>query len=90
MLDAGVKPNVVTFNCLIDVCAKCHDLDRALQVLRLMPLYESAPDAVSYTSIIDTCCRALEVERAFELVAQLQQQAGHAASLLEHTTHRMR
>ena len=42
--------------------AKCVDLPRALQVLRLMPKYECAPDAVSYTALIDLSCRTLEVE----------------------------
>ena len=29
MLDVGLKPNVVTFNCLIDACGQAKDLDRA-------------------------------------------------------------
>ena len=39
MLDAGVKPNVVTFNCLIDACGRTQQLDKAFHVLQVvMPL----------------------------------------------------
>ena len=76
MLNAGIKPNVVTFNSLIEVSAKCVDLPRALRVLDLMPKYECSPDAVSYTALIDLSCRTLEVERAFELIGQFKQQVG--------------
>lgn len=61
MLNAGIKPNVVTLNCLIEVSAKCLDLPRALHVLHLMPKYECSPNAVSYTALIDLSCRTLQV-----------------------------
>ena len=64
MLDVGLKPNTVTFNCLIDACSKAHDLDKALQVLRLMYHYSNPPDAVTYTALIEACIKAQEIGRA--------------------------
>jgi len=49
MLDAGVKPNVVTFNCLIDACGRTQQLDTAFHVLQLMHHYDSPPDAVTFS-----------------------------------------
>ena len=62
MLDAGVKPNVVTFNCLIDACGRAQQLDKAFHVLQLMHHYDSPPDmitfscAASHTLCLGTSC----------------------------------
>ena len=49
MLDAGVKPNVVTFNCLIDACGRAQQLDKAFHVLQLMHHYDSPPDMITFS-----------------------------------------
>ena len=71
MLDVGLKPNVVTFNCLIDACGQAKDLDRAFQVLRLMYHYNNKPDSVTYAALIDCCIKAQAIEKGLELVVQV-------------------
>ncbi|KAJ3706457.1 hypothetical protein LUZ61_010162 [Rhynchospora tenuis] len=52
MRDFEIKPNLVSYNCLIDVYCKNHQLDKARKVFEEMREQEINPDVRSYTSLI--------------------------------------
>ncbi|KAI4349775.1 hypothetical protein L6164_010331 [Bauhinia variegata] len=52
MREMGVKPDVVSYNSLIDVYCKGRDMEKAYKVLDEMQREEQSPDVITYTSII--------------------------------------
>ncbi len=53
-----MKPNIVTYNTLIDACHRAGDLDAGLAVLNHMKENTTfKPDAMTYTSLISTVAR---------------------------------
>ncbi|KAK8951968.1 putative pentatricopeptide repeat-containing protein [Platanthera zijinensis] len=52
MEDLGVEPDLVSYNCLVDVYCKNLEMDKAYKVLDEMSKKEFSPDVFTYTSII--------------------------------------
>ncbi|XAR57813.1 hypothetical protein NMG60_11026082 [Bertholletia excelsa] len=52
MRELGVKPDLVSYNCLIDVYCKSMEIKTALELLEKMREQDISPDVISYTSII--------------------------------------
>ena len=83
MLDAGVKPNVVTFNCLIDACGRAQQLDKAFHVLQLMHHYDSPPDMITFSCAAAAAPPSLRVMiSACDAASRAPQIRGPARTLL--------
>lgn len=52
MKEMGVKPDVVSYNSLIDVYCKGKEMEKAYKVVNEMRNEDIAPDVITYTSII--------------------------------------
>ncbi|PKI64292.1 hypothetical protein CRG98_015315 [Punica granatum] len=52
MKDMGVKPDIVTYNSLIDMYCKGREMDKAYKVVEKMKEEDIMPDVITYTSII--------------------------------------
>lgn len=52
-----MKPNLVTYNTLLDACHKSGELDIAIRVKELLDYTEIKPDARTYTTLIATVAR---------------------------------
>ncbi|XP_077240460.1 pentatricopeptide repeat (PPR) superfamily protein [Tasmannia lanceolata] len=52
MMELGVKPDLVSYNCLVDVYCKSREMDKAFKVVEKMRMEEIYPDVFTYTSII--------------------------------------
>ncbi|GKU87075.1 hypothetical protein SLEP1_g1526 [Rubroshorea leprosula] len=52
MRQLGVKPDVVSYNCLIDVYCKGREMDEAYKLVQKMRDGDMAPDVITYTMII--------------------------------------
>lgn len=52
MREMSVKPDVVSYNCLVDVYCKGREMDKAYRVVEKMRDEELWPDVITYTSII--------------------------------------
>ncbi|KAF4350007.1 hypothetical protein F8388_017585 [Cannabis sativa] len=48
----GVKPDIVSYNCLIDVYCKAREIDKAYKVVEKMREEDIMPDVFTHTSII--------------------------------------
>lgn len=48
----GVKPDIVSYNCLVDVYCKGREIEKAFKVIEKMRDEEITPDVFTYTSII--------------------------------------
>ncbi|XP_022948942.1 putative pentatricopeptide repeat-containing protein At1g02420 [Cucurbita moschata] len=52
MREMGVQPDVVSYNCLVDVYCKNREMDKAFKVIEKMRDEDIAADVITYTSII--------------------------------------
>ena len=68
MVERGARPNLVSFNTLMNVCAKSaaaglgeQAVVNAHDVLNMMEESSITPDAITFTSMLDACARAAAV-----------------------------
>ena len=52
MREMGVKPGVVSYNCLVDVYCKGRELDKAFKAVEKMQNEDIMPDVITYNSLI--------------------------------------
>lgn len=52
MKEMGVKPDLVSYNCLVDVYCKGREMEKAYKLFDKMREQDISPDVITYTSII--------------------------------------
>ena len=73
MAEAGVRPNVVTYNTLINKHQESGQLHRANALLEGMRASGVRPDVVTYSSLIDGLSRSLRHRQAERLWSQMRE-----------------
>ena len=73
MNSTGVRPNVITFNALLDCCAKASAVTLAFEIFRHMKKEHISPNRTTYTSLINACCRSDEVDQGFIVIEHMIQ-----------------
>lgn len=64
------QPNLITYNCILDVCVKNDDLEKA--AILFQEIYEKhQPDLISYSTMIKGHCRTKNVKKAFSLLTDM-------------------
>jgi len=61
----NLRPNVVTYNAVVDVCCKCGDLNRADATVHLMRSEGHLPDSITFNMIINAACKSQQNDRVF-------------------------
>jgi len=73
-----ISPTIVTYNAVLDVCAKKGEPDRALEVLEKMKQIPSISlDSTSYDTVLDAFARCEKIgssERAYNYLCQLEEE----------------
>ena len=72
MTEAGVRPNTVTYNTLINKHQESGQLDRANELLESMRASGIRPDVVTFSSLIDGLSRSLRHRQAERLWSQMR------------------
>ncbi|KAK1422170.1 hypothetical protein QVD17_25104 [Tagetes erecta] len=73
MLFKGFKPDVVTYNCLIDGCCKTYRIERALELFDDMVKQGCLPNRVTYNSFIRYYSATNEIDKAIEMLRRMQE-----------------
>lgn len=73
MRDMGVKPDVVSYNCLIDIYCKDRKLESAYKVFENMRGEGISPDHFSYTSIIVGLGLVGQPEKARDVLREMKE-----------------
>ncbi|KAI3777327.1 hypothetical protein L1987_47127 [Smallanthus sonchifolius] len=73
MLFKGFKPDVVTYNCLIDGCCKTYRIERALELFDDMVKRGCVPNCVTYNSFIRYYCATNEIDKGLEMLHRMQE-----------------
>ncbi|XVF72794.1 hypothetical protein PTKIN_Ptkin12aG0148700 [Pterospermum kingtungense] len=73
MRELGVKPDVVSYNCLVDVYCKGREMDKAYRVVEKMRDEELWPDVITYTSIIGGLGLIGQPDKARDLLKEMKE-----------------
>jgi len=68
----GVPATLVTFNTLIDACARVGDMTRASELFNEMVVEAVDPDLITYSTMIKGCCVQGDLERALQIFGTMQ------------------
>jgi len=72
MTERTISCNVITFNTMIDACARCGCMDRAPQLLESMRKEGVEPDLVTYSSLVKGYSLAGDVRRGFKVFEEMK------------------
>merc|ERR1719311_1398095 len=64
--------NTITYNTLLDACAKCNSMDRAGTLLEDMKDCCVEPDIITYSTIAKGYCLQGDVDRAFHVLEEMK------------------
>ncbi|TYI55150.1 hypothetical protein E1A91_D11G121200v1 [Gossypium mustelinum] len=73
MKELGVKPDVVSYNCLVDVYCKGREMDKAYRVVEKMRDEELWPDVITYTSIIGGLGLVGQPDKARDVLKEMRE-----------------
>ena len=66
------QPNVITFNCVINACVKCNDIDKAWEIFEEMKkMKKYTPDLITYSTLIKGCCKSSDLKSANSLIMKM-------------------
>merc|ERR1719265_2360176 len=72
MRKLGVLCNTISYNTMLDACARCSSMDRVSQLLEDMKESKVEPDIITYSTIVKGYCLAGDVDRAFEVLEEMK------------------
>ncbi|KAI0561011.1 hypothetical protein FGB62_95g075 [Gracilaria domingensis] len=72
----NLKPNAISYNWVVNACARAGDVARAFHVARTMRDEGIRVNVVTYNNLLQACCKAGRLERAFALVKIMIQKEG--------------
>ncbi|KAI4318740.1 hypothetical protein MLD38_032410 [Melastoma candidum] len=73
MRDMGVKPDAVSYNCLIDVYCKDRSVEKAMKVVEKMREEGISPDVYSYTSLIGGLGLIGQPDKARDILKEMKE-----------------
>lgn len=71
MKDLGVKPDIVSYNCLVDVYCKGREMEKADRVVKEMRERDIDPDAITYTILIGGLGLVGQPDKAKEILKEM-------------------
>lgn len=72
MLQKNIRPDVVTYNTMINVYVKCQRLGDAFRLFEQMKSEQIEPSIITYTSLIDGCGKCNNFRRALALYTSVK------------------
>ncbi|TXG63251.1 hypothetical protein EZV62_010245 [Acer yangbiense] len=73
MREMGVKPDVCSYNCLIDVYCKGREVEKAYKVIERMRDEDISPDVITYTSIIGGLGLVGQPDKARDVLKEMKE-----------------
>ncbi|KAK7269579.1 hypothetical protein RIF29_22311 [Crotalaria pallida] len=73
MREMGVKPDVVTYNSLVDVYCKGREIEKAYKMLDEMREQDLSPDVITYTSIIGGLGLIGQPDKARDILKEMKE-----------------
>merc|ERR1719399_616910 len=72
MRKTGVPCNTITYNTMIDACARCGGMDKVPPLLEDMKRDHVELDVITYSTLVKGYCNAGDVDRGFKVLAEMK------------------
>jgi len=72
MLDRSIEPTIVTFNAMIDACARNGQMDAVPDLLTLMKTKRLVSNAITYSTTIKGFCQRGEIQSALGVLDEMR------------------
>merc|ERR1719313_1114588 len=72
MRSRDVQCNTISYNTMLDACARCSAMDRVSQILEDMRSSGVEPDIITYSTIVKGYCQSGDVDRAFQVLEEMK------------------
>jgi pentatricopeptide repeat protein len=73
MLEIETDFTIVTFNTIIDACARCEELHRIPTLLKDMDRLQVQPNIITYGAILKGYCQEGNLDKAYELLKSMRE-----------------
>ncbi|XP_027082396.1 putative pentatricopeptide repeat-containing protein At1g02420 [Coffea arabica] len=73
MREMGVEPDIVSYNCLVDVYCKTREIDKAYRVVEEMRERDISPDVITYTSLIGGLGLVGQPDKARDVLEEMRE-----------------
>jgi len=72
MKDRSAELSIVTFNTLIDACARCGRMERLSTILEDMKVHGAKPNVITYSTMLKGHCQNGDVQGGFKILEELR------------------
>ena len=74
LMDAGILPDVVTYNAMVSTCEKAQNLEAAQDYFNEMKWEGLTPNVVTYSAMVSTCEKAQNLEAAQDYFNEMKRE----------------
>jgi len=71
-----VDVSIVTFNTLVDACARCGRMDQLSGIQEEMEKVGVQPNLITYSAMIKGYCRMRDIQKAFDILNHMRREGG--------------
>merc|ERR1719454_903302 len=72
----NVEVSIVTFNTIIDACARCGRMDQVPGIQEEMERVGIQPNLITFSAMIKGYCRMGDIQKAFDILEHMKREAG--------------
>jgi pentatricopeptide repeat protein len=74
MLEKRMDFSIITYNTLVDACARCGHMDKVPVLLKDMQTLGIEPNVITYSTILKGHCQAGDVELGFQVLQRMREE----------------
>merc|ERR1719245_991945 len=71
----GIELSIVTYNTLIDACARCGRMDSVADIINDMKKHKIRPNVITYSTMLKGHCQAGDIQMGFSILKQMKKDA---------------
>mmetsp|Transcript_63916 Transcript_63916/g.114070 ORF Transcript_63916/g.114070 Transcript_63916/m.114070 type:complete len:1000 (-) Transcript_63916:89-3088(-) len=86
MLALNLDFSIVTYNALVDACARCGEIDFVPEIVQTMKAHGIEPDIITYSTILKYQCREKRLDDAFKLLDHMLNNTPHRPDEIMYNT----
>merc|ERR1719224_321521 len=77
MRERGVSCNTVTYNTMLDACARCGCMDKAPGLVADMRAAGIVADTITYSTLVKGHCFSGDIDTAFSVLEEMRKEGRH-------------
>merc|ERR1719409_2014568 len=74
MSERGVDLSIITFNTLIDACARCGRMENLTKILEDMKMHRVKPNLITYSTMLKGHCQNGNIQGGFSILEQMRKE----------------